>query len=217
MACMPGRTNCSAGCCQCDFNGNPVTITPRPTQVPICGTEEDRVSVLGYCLDAPYPDPISVPSIGAPLPRTPAPVRAPAPNTIAVPSIGAPLPRTPAPVRAPAPNTIAVPSPILTSSPAQCKPENYFFRSGTVNNIRDAGLQCCSGRAIYGVYNGEFTCGDANTPDYSNTPRPPFIEGGGLVVPSPASVPSFFETNKWWIITLAFLAFVILLLLLAQG
>jgi hypothetical protein len=193
MACMPGRTNCSAGCCQCDFNGNPVTITPRPTQVPICGTEEDRVSVLGYCLDAPYPDPISVPSIGAPLPRTPAPVRAPAPNTI------------------------AVPSPILTSSPAQCKPENYFFRSGTVNNIRDAGLQCCSGRAIYGVYNGEFTCGDANTPDYSNTPRPPFIEGGGLVVPSPASVPSFFETNKWWIITLAFLAFVILLLLLAQG
>jgi hypothetical protein len=95
------------------------------------------------------------------------------------------------------------------AAPSPCKPDDYFFRTGTVDNISDANLQCCSGRAIYGVYNGEFMCANVNTPDYSHTPRSPFIEGGGLPVPAP----SFFETNKWWIITLAFLTFILLLLL----
>ena len=85
------------------------------------------------------------------------------------------------------PATQSVPRGPASQGPAQCKPDNSYLNSAT--GISDAARQCCSGRAYYGVFLNEFYCGDANTPDYSLTPRTAFIEGGGTLMPPPSLTP----------------------------
>jgi hypothetical protein len=90
------------------------------------------------------------------------------------------------------PATQSVPRGPASQGPAQCKPDNSYLNSAT--GISDAARQCCSGRAYYGVFPNEFYCGDANTPDYSLTPRTAFIEGGGTLMPLPSLTPTW----VWW-------------------
>ena len=109
MACMSGRQNCTAGCCACDQNGNPV---PQPPAKP--------------------------------------------------------------------------------------------FACPTGQIISPDGHYCCATGRVYDP--NQTGCVSVSVaPEPSVTPP---------LIPEP---PSFFEANKWWIITLAFLAFIILLLLLVRG